>query len=84
MSVANPFTGEKITGNPWVKKTFNLTNQSIIQKADSALAERLKKEAIELDAEEARKANCRSIDEFNELDTVGKIQFINSGGEVTR
>jgi hypothetical protein len=83
MGIVNPFNGEKITGNPWAKKTLNLTNQSIIQKADSALAERLKKEAVELDAEEARKANCRSIDEFNQLDQAGKIQFIKSGGEVT-
>jgi len=71
------------TNNPWAKKTFNLTQQMMIEKADPKLAQKMKQEASELDAEERRKTHTRSLAEFNEMDKDGKINFIRDGGEVT-
>jgi len=83
MGITNPFSGKEIRDNPWAKKTFNLTAQAVVEKADPDLARKMKQAALGLDAEEHRKAHSRSLAEFNQLDQAGKIQFIKSGGEVT-
>jgi len=82
MGITNPFSGKEIRDNPWAKKTFNLTSQAVIEKADPVLARKMKQAAPEMDAEEHRKTHSRSLAEFNQLDQDGKIQFIKSGGEV--
>jgi hypothetical protein len=71
-----------MSNNPFARKTQNLTEQMRITKSDPALAERLRAEAAELDAEERRQAHTRSLDEFNAMDKDAKIKFIENGGEV--
>jgi len=71
-----------MSNNPFAKKTQNLTEQMKITRSDPALAERLKAEAVTLDAEERRHAHTRSLDEFNAMDKGAKIKFIENGGEV--
>jgi len=68
--------------NPFSKKFFNLTEQMKIEKSDPDLAQKLKVQAAGLDAEEERKKNTRSLDEFNALSKEQKIAFISSGGVV--
>jgi hypothetical protein len=70
------------TKNPFTKKHFNMDNQAIIYKQDPALFDKLKAEAIHLDAEEERKRRTRTLAEFNEMDIAGKVKFIQNNGEV--
>jgi hypothetical protein len=84
MEIKNPFTGKDIKRNPWTKKDFNLTEQVTVEKADPVLAGRLKAAAPAIDAEEQRKKYSRNLQEFNEMDTAGKVKFIQNGGEITQ
>jgi hypothetical protein len=54
----------------------------LLRKADPGLAKKMEQEAVALDAEETRKSQTRTLDEFNSLDREGKIRFIKNGGEV--
>jgi hypothetical protein len=68
--------------NPFCKKDFNLTKQGLIFKEDPKLFEKLKADAVVIDAEEKRKEMTRTVCEFSELDKEQRIAFIRRGGEV--
>jgi len=68
--------------NPFQKRYFNLTEQGRLYKEDPKRYEKLKAEAVVLDAEEARKQRTRTLNEFNRMDTAQKLAFISKGGEV--
>ena len=68
--------------NPFCKRTENLTEQERLYRDNPAEYERLKKQAIVLDAEADQREHTRSLAEFNELDKAEKIKFIQSGSNI--
>jgi len=68
--------------NPFSRKDFNLTEQMKIARENPSMAEKMRTEAAQLDAEETLKKNTRSLDEFNALSKEQKITFISNNGEV--
>jgi len=68
--------------NPFSRHDFNLTEQMKIARENPSMAEKMRTEAAQLDAEETRKKNTRSLDEFNALSKEQKITFISNNGEV--
>ena len=67
--------------NPFLQKSFNLTEQAELYKKDFVLAEHLKAEASYQDEIEERKMFCTQL-EFNLMDSADKARFIAKGGEV--
>ena len=68
--------------NPFAKATFNLSEQGKIYQNDKGLYDVLKSEAVALDALAERQKHTRSLSEFNELDRVAQVKFIQAGGIV--
>ena len=68
--------------NPFTKRHLNLDEQGRLFREDPKLFAELQAAAPGIDAEHERQKRTRSLYEFNEMDTAGKLAFIKDGGVI--